>query len=105
MTQQDVHVIRAYTHKGIVVLVELDFIKKTITLLERNEKFDTSEYKPKKWVFAEREVKYMDGWLLILEAMEHAVKAAKKEMAEFETKETEKFAKVLIAMNERRLKD
>ena len=68
--------IKLYTHKGIDVLVKIDFFKMKISLLENIN----SRFQAKKWVFADRELRYMDGWLLILEAMQFAIKSAKEDL-------------------------
>lgn len=69
----DLFVRRVYSSYGISVVVELDFVNETISLVEK----DGSK---KDWFFRERSVEYMNGWRNILRAMEHATAEAQKEM-------------------------
>jgi hypothetical protein len=59
----------AYTHRGIVVMVEIDYQNGTITLVDR-------DLKRKQWLFAKREIQYMQGWKTILSAMDNAITRA-----------------------------
>lgn len=54
-------------------------------------------YDFKKWVFAEREQKYMAGWLLILDAMKYATTETDKILKEAEDRDQEKFLKIVMA--------
>lgn len=84
---------RVYELHGIKVIVEIDFLKHQISLVEAQERH---VFKPKRWLFAERELKYMTGWKLILEAMQYAIKESSEALAEVEQKEMEEFAKLLF---------
>lgn len=61
-----------HIHKGISVLVKIDYFTNEISLL------DDVNMQRKEWIFAKRGVEYMNGWLTILEAMQEAIKNAKK---------------------------
>lgn len=87
MPGKDLFVRRAYTHKGITVLVQMDFIKKTVSLVEKNGAH-------KQWVFSERTPEYMPGWIIILDAMKNAILEAKKEMDAITEQEHEDFVKM-----------
>ncbi len=66
-----------HTHKDISVLVKIDYLNNKISLL--NSKHRTIEINDfKHFVFADRGVEYMNGWLTILDAVSEAVKDAKK---------------------------
>lgn len=74
-------VLKSYLYKGISVMVQIDFDKEKISLLE-------NAMTPKKWVFADREIDYMSGWQNILDAMKHAIKCATSELIdEMESRE------------------
>lgn len=66
--------IYGYTHKKITVTVKIDYKRNEISLLESYDESSGA----KKWYFAKRGVEYMQGWLTILEAMQEAIKDAKK---------------------------
>lgn len=89
---KDLFVRRAYTKNGITIVVQMDFVKKTVSLTEKD---GTN----KKWVFAERTPEYMNGWLLILRAMEYAVSEAKKVMDAVTEKEHEEFVAMYMALD------
>lgn len=84
---KDLLVRRVYTKQGINIVVEMDFVKKTVSLTEKDGDF-------KQWVFAHRTPEYMDGWLAILRAMEFAITEAKKEMFAITEKEYGDFVKM-----------
>lgn len=89
---RDLFVRRVYSKAGINIVVELDFIKKTVSLTEKDGK-------PKKWTFAERTPEYMNGWKNILEAMKYAVTEAHKEMDLIMDKEHEEFADMYLELD------
>lgn len=89
---KDLFVRRAYTKQGITIVVELDFIEKTVSLTDKNGD-------PKHWLFTGRTPEYMEGWLAILRAMEYAVAESKKVMDAITEKETEEFAKMWMALD------
>jgi hypothetical protein len=64
-----------YTLHGVRVLVEIDYDKGTISLLDQPQRNAT-----KKWVFAGRSLGYMAGWRNILKAMEYAITRAEFEL-------------------------
>ena len=73
---KNLFVVREYEYRGIKVLVELDKVNGTASLVEK----DGSKYKNKRWLFAGRTVDYMNGWDAILEAMKLAIGDAKQEL-------------------------
>lgn len=60
----------SFEHKGIVVGVRINYRENRISLVDQNGH-------DKNWLFANRGVEFMGGWLNILEAMQLAVKDAK----------------------------
>lgn len=91
---RDLFVRRIYTKHGIHVVVELDFAKKTVSLVEKD---GTN----KEWVFADRTPEYMNGWLAILKAMQFAVTEAKKEMDKLTSKEHKEFIEMYLALDQK----
>lgn len=88
----DLFVRRAYSSYGITVVVELDFVNETISLVNK----DGSK---KNWLFHERGVEYMNGWRNILHAMEHATAEAQKEMQAHIDGKLEEFVKQYQAVD------
>ncbi len=66
--------IYGFTHKEVTVTVKIDYKRNEISLLES---YDANSG-AKRYIFGGRGVEYMQGWLNILEAMQEAVKDAKK---------------------------
>lgn len=98
---QDLFVRRVYHYKGVAVCVEIDFAREVISLVEKN----SNTYKPKNWKFAERGIDYMTGWQTIFDAMAHAVGEATVLLEAHKKSQTEKFAELLINLEEHRLKN
>lgn len=88
----DLFVRRVYTSYGISVVVELDFVNETISLVEK----DGSK---KLWDFTGRGVQYMNGWRNIMRAMEHATAEAQKEMQAHIDGKLEEFVKQYQAVD------
>lgn len=63
--------IKAYTHLDVRVIVEIDYDKETISLLEQPQ-----HRAHKQWVFSGRTLAYMQGWLDILDSMKFAIEQA-----------------------------
>lgn len=67
--------IKTIEHKGISVAVKIDYVQGTATLVDTEKK-----YQGKQWLFKDRGLEYMNGWLNILEAMQEAVKVCKADL-------------------------
>jgi len=80
---------RDYSINGIKITVELNYRTKTISLVEWDPQDET--YDPKRWLFAGREAKYMQGWLNILEAMKTVITECKAIMQAANDKECDEF--------------
>lgn len=89
---KDLFVRRIYTSYGISVVVELDFVKKTVSLTEKDGG-------KKKWEFSQRTPEYLNGWRNILHAMEYAVEQAQLEMKALDEKEHEQFVEQFMALD------
>lgn len=92
--KQNKHIeIYEFTHKDINVMVKIDYIRNEISLV------DQCGYGKKKYVFADRGVEFMNGWLNVLEALTEAVKDAKtkfeKNLAEVSAFNADKIEKLL----------
>lgn len=89
---KDLFVRRVYTLNGIGIVLELDFVKKTVSLVEKDGK-------PKNWKFVERTPQYLKGWRDIMKAMEYAVEQAQFEMDALDKKEHEDFVKMYMQLD------
>lgn len=84
--------IKTYYWKSIGVTVELDYDNRTISLVHNVD----GEYIPKAYEFSGRSIEYMNGWVVIAEAIKSAVKEAKDEMqAHIDTVNEEDMKKVV----------
>lgn len=90
---KDLFVRRIYTSYGINIVVELDFVKKQVSLVEKDGEI-------KKWMFAERTPEYLNGWRAILKAMDYAVEQAKKEMDALTAKEHKEFVELWASLDQ-----
>lgn len=68
--------IKTVEHKGIKVMLKVDYDSGLVSLVERGMEF--GKYKKMEWVFAERGLEFMNSWLNILEVMSFAIKEGKK---------------------------
>lgn len=69
-------IIKTIEHKGIRVMMKIDYDKGELSFMESNY----GNWQNKNWVFANRGLEYMQGWLDILDAMKFAVGEGKKEL-------------------------
>ena len=91
---KDLFVRRVYTHKnGISVTVQIDYVTKKVSFVEKDGK-------PKRWNFTDRTPEYLNGWRMILIAMEWACAEVKKEFDAITEKEHEAFAKMFMQLDE-----
>ena len=73
---------RVYDYKNVKVAVRINFKAETVSLVELHP---TDINTPvKKWVFADREIEYHQGWVDILEAMRMAMGEAFMELKEYQ---------------------
>jgi len=64
-----------FTYKKIDIYVKIDYYNNKISLMQ--PECAAMNFAKKQWVFADRGVEFMNGWLEILEAMKEAIKDAK----------------------------
>lgn len=88
----DLFVRRVYRSHGVSVIVELDYVEKTVSLVEKNGK-------NKSWMFAGRTPQYLNGWRNILKAMEYAVEQAQKELNAISEGEHQEFVKMYVELD------
>lgn len=94
----DLVVYRTYVYKRVNVIVKIDFLEKKLSLVEKDENSE-SGFKPKDWFFADRTTEYLNGWRLILQAIDYAIVEAKKELVEAKARDDEKFLEVFVELN------
>lgn len=91
--------IREYVKNNISVFVHIDFEHGHISLVEKSNQ----GYQRKQWLFAERQLEYMNGWLNILDAMQYAITCARDDLKAYQEAkkeaETKKMASVMNEMN------
>lgn len=89
---KDLFVRRAYTSYGITIIVEIDFVKKTASLVKKDGQ-------PKSFKFAERTPEYFNGWRAIMLAQEYAVSEVQKEFAKLKDKELKEFIELYQSLD------
>lgn len=87
--------VKTVEHKGIKVIIKVDYEAGTASLVEMLNANQQTQYPTKKWGFGNRGLEYMNGWLTILEAMTLAVKECKKDL-EWDLAEKSKFRDQII---------
>lgn len=82
---------------GTVIRVKVDFENNKVSLVDKNGSNT-------KFLFAERGVEYMNGWVNILGAMQYAIRAARDELTAWQEakkdKETKQIIDIMIALQE-----
>jgi len=96
--------IKTIEHKGIDVIVKIDYDAGTATLVEAQPHSNPTVYQAKQWIFKGRGLEYMNGWLNILEAMTVAVKECKKDL-EHKLAEDSAFKDRILGVAEEAIKD
>lgn len=84
---QDLFVRRLYVHKGIIIVMDIDLVAKTISMVEKS----SGQWRSKKWIFSGRTHEYTAGWQAILDAMKYATTEAAKVLKEVELRDEEEF--------------
>lgn len=92
----DLLTIRKYEFTdGTVILVKIDRAHNEISFVDETVR---GVYQPKKWLFAERGVEYMNGWLNILSCMRYAVEDAKKELEAHQRQKADKLIDLMVRL-------
>jgi hypothetical protein len=90
-----------HVYQGVRIAVHINYIEGIITLIDENPK-NPSAVQGKQWIFRNRSLDYMGGWLEIMDAMKSAVsEAADKLKAYQDQEEAEKMALITDALKER----
>lgn len=71
--------VKTIEHKGIKITIMIDYDNGLVSLVEK-QPFHGSVFQKKQYIFANRGLEYMNGWLNIIEAMQVAIKECKKEL-------------------------
>lgn len=97
---EDLIVYRSYGYRGVNIIIKLDFLKKKISIVERDKDYGSkNDFKPKEFIFSDRTEEYLNGWRLILKAMDLAVEQAKKELEEAKKKDLDKLVNNLVQLD------
>lgn len=89
---KDLLVRRVYSKHGINIVLEIDYVKKEVSLVEKDGS-------PKNWKFAERTPEYFNGWRAIMLAMEAAVAEVQKEFEKIKDKEFKEFVELYASLD------
>ena len=87
---------------GTTLHVRIDFENNQIALVNKNgmeqgNKYGKStNFEPTKFLFAGRELKYMNGWLNIMAAMQYVVRDARDELQAWQDVQKDKKTKQII---------
>lgn len=109
MEYKDLIVYRQYEYRGMKFIVEINRLDKTASFVElkRVDRYglkssvqNVPSFDRKEWVFAQRELKYMNGWILILQGMINVIEEVKKELEIFDKEDTEQLIKVMLKLDE-----
>ena len=65
------------TTNEVAVRVKIDYLNAKVSLVDN---YQCGEFRAKQWVFAQRELGYMNSWLSILEAMKVGIEYGKKQL-------------------------
>lgn len=89
-----------YEHSelGVSILVQIDYRNKKVSLVKYNE--TTQEYDPCDYMFNDRSLEYMNGWLLVLKVMGNAITGAKELLKQHEKVKFEEFVDLAIAVQD-----
>lgn len=90
---RDINVVRQYTVHGISLLVEINFAKKKMSFVEVD--MAKGGYKPKKWLFAEREPGYLKTWAKIFDAQKRVTEVVVEELEAIKDSEMRALIKAL----------
>lgn len=82
---------------GTVIRVKVDYEKNKVSLVDQNGANT-------KFLFAERGVEYMNGWINILGAMQYAIRASRDELTKWQEakkdKDTKQIIDIMLALQE-----
>lgn len=90
---QDLVTIRKYNFNGVIVHIKIDRANNRVTIVQpvTNKEFTTKQY-----IFANRGVEYMNGWINILGALQEAIRDARDDILAYQKKEAKAKEEVII---------
>lgn len=92
-------VIKTIEHNGVKVSVKIDYDLGKVSLVKRTTKFHVNEFPHQEFVFNDRSLEYMNGWLNILEAMKIAIEYGKEELTKASEENLEKLVDLIDKAN------
>lgn len=81
---------------GTTLHVKIDFENNRVSFVEPDIRKVDAPYRNKEWLFAERGVEYMNGWLNIMGAMRYVVREARDELEAWQKAQKDKKTKQII---------
>lgn len=78
--EQQLQTVYTIEHKGIVVGIKINYAQKTIGIIEYTNK---DNWNLKGYIFGNRGLEYVEGWLDIIEALGVAIENARKKLQEY----------------------
>lgn len=100
---RDLVTIRVVSHANYNIFIKIDRENNKVSLVERDS---NGAYVPKRWLFAERGLEYMNGWRNIIKAIDLAIVDAQADLEAYnEAKKNQKLKGAIdmaIAVNDER---
>ena len=77
--------VKTYQYGDVKVMVEINYNTEKISLVETNHNDHSADFRtqPKKYIFVQRELSYMNGWRNVLLAMGYAIDEAEKDLKDY----------------------
>lgn len=108
METRNTPAVEMYTHEygDIKIGVQIDYVNKEISLMEVHNVTNKHNHpksqvpEPKKWVFIDRGLEYMNGWRNILDGMKSAIEDAEKKLKAWIMIEDERIEKAAMELAE-----
>ncbi len=97
---KDLLTIRRYKFSGgIDILVKIDRVKKTISLVDLPDAIG-APYPDKRWYFSGRTIDYAKNWLVIFDCMRQATEMAIKDLEAIDKEEEEHFIDMMVRLED-----
>jgi len=92
--------IKTIEYNGHKIIIKIDYDREVVSLVEAQGKNnDNINYSAKQWVFANRGIEYMNGWIIILDAIKFAIQEAKKDLQSFLDERAKEKEEMIIKMS------
>jgi len=85
------YALRSTEHNGVRVYYTVDFRKQQVSIVDH-------EWKPKSFIFANREIQYHQGWHDILDAIKHAMDTGFAEIEAYQKEQDQVLTDKLLSM-------